>query len=477
MSGQGYAVDEDTDFQAFRKEMQLKAEDKRLQTEKQSALRIKQRRSKQKNWRQQIRRAQQYLAISTSHASSAGSMGAICSGLGDLTVTTKVIKEDATDTSLHKEGDIGSLLSDVKSFTRFISVDVEAWEFDQKLITEIGISTLDTVELLGSQPLARGNNWAAKIRSRHFRIRENGHLVNKVHVEGWPENFNFGQSEWISKKNIKQALEDCFHPPLSHLSMYPNRTCKVVLVAHDVEADMKYLAQLGFDVNRMISDCIDTSDIFKAVRRDSRQSALSNLLLEYGIAGKYLHNAGNDANYTLRVMIAIALDASKNKRTLEEWETEKQNRINAACEEARARVCTEFDGWNSSEDEDIGKPLTVPSTIVPRQGRKTPIVAKDGNRLTPKPADPRRRDGSLGEVAVQENSKTLGLPFHTISAEGQLSRNHDRGHDEVWNQRRDQNQNRSQSQQRGRDGGRGRGRGQGRGRGRGEGGYSAEATR
>lgn len=37
--------------------------------------------------------------------------------------------------------------------------------FNQKLVTEVDISTLDTVDLRGLQPRAKGNNWAAKIRS------------------------------------------------------------------------------------------------------------------------------------------------------------------------------------------------------------------------------------------------------------------------------------------------------------------------
>ena len=131
------------------------------------------------------------------------------------------------------------------------------------------------------------------------------------------------------------VLEGCFNPSRPS---YSSRTCKVILVGHDVAADMNYLTELGFDVTGMISDCIDTSDLYKALRRDGRQSALSTLLLHYGIAAKHLHNAGNDASYTLRVMIAIALYDSQNKKDADEWEIEKANRIEAACEVARAGV-------------------------------------------------------------------------------------------------------------------------------------------
>ena len=99
----------------------------------------------------------------------------------------------------------------------------------------------------------------------------------------------------------------------------------------------------------MIFDCIETSNLYKNSRRDDRQCALSTLLLQYGIATKYLHNAGNDASYTLRVMVATALDDSQKRRNAEEWEIEKCNRMGAAFKATRAKVCTEFEGWSASE--------------------------------------------------------------------------------------------------------------------------------
>ncbi len=110
-------------------------------------------------------------------------------------------------------------------------------------------------------------------------------------------------------------LEGCFNPSRPS---YSSKTRKVILVGHDIAADIKYLTKVGFDVTRTISNYINTSDLYKTSRRDGRQSALSTLLLHYGIAAKHLHNAGNDASYTLRIIVAIALDNSQNKRNAEE---------------------------------------------------------------------------------------------------------------------------------------------------------------
>ena len=455
--------DDDPCFQAFVKEMELKDEVKRRKAEEQSALKKSQRFSKQKQWRQQVKRTQQHLGLCTARTPAAGSMATVCSDLEGLTVTARVFEEGSAR-PIH--GDLKSLPYNSDTFVVFISVDVEAFEFNQKLITEIGISTLDTEDLLGLQPGAKGNNWTTKIQSHHFRIREHGHLLNKVYVDGCPDKFDFGQSEWIYKRDVISILEGCFNPSRPS---YSGRTRKVILVGHDVAADMKYLTEVGFHVTRTISDCIDTSDLYKASRRDGRPSALSTLLLHYGIAAKHLHNAGNDASYTLRVMVAIALDDSQNKKNAEEWGIEKGNRIEAACEAARAKVCTDFEGWSTSEDEDVTNFSTLSSSIDQRQSRKAPGITEGRNgsdiRSTIESANQKRPvrpkylthiDRTLTDVAVQDNpafQDVLQRPFvplYMASPEEQLDERGDGGN-------------------KGRGHGRGRGRGRGRDRSRGRG--------
>ena len=74
----------------------------------------------------------------------------------------------------------------------FVCVDVEANERNANQITEIGIATLDTRDLKSLIPGARGVNWQAKIRARHFRIKEYKHIVNTDFVSGCPDRFEFG---------------------------------------------------------------------------------------------------------------------------------------------------------------------------------------------------------------------------------------------------------------------------------------------
>lgn len=54
----------------------------------------------------------------------------------------------------------------------FISIDVEWNERQRNQITEVGISTLDTLDIAHVAPGPGGKNWQQMIRSRHIRIEE-----------------------------------------------------------------------------------------------------------------------------------------------------------------------------------------------------------------------------------------------------------------------------------------------------------------
>ena len=74
----------------------------------------------------------------------------------------------------------------------FISIDVEAFERNHNLITEIGIATLDMAEVTTISPGKGGVNWMNAIRARHFRIKEYEHLKNQEFIHGCGEHFQFG---------------------------------------------------------------------------------------------------------------------------------------------------------------------------------------------------------------------------------------------------------------------------------------------
>ncbi|KAL2359200.1 hypothetical protein RJZ56_007960 [Blastomyces dermatitidis] len=253
----------------------------------------------------------------------------------------------------------------------FVCVDVEANEKIHHQITEIGVSTLDTLDLAGIPPGEGGSNWTAKIHSRHFRISEYANVVNKEYVSGCPDSFEFGESEWISISKAADIVDMCFQPPYSaHVPWFPQdlidaksgntnggekdtqegirqpsfsdtepfcdidsipenntRPRNLIFVGHNAETDIAYLRKLGCksfiklstttadtprppDNNTELPnfiDTLDTSILFRVLMRQTEPTSLGKILVDLGITGWNLHNGGNDARYTMEAMIGITL--------------------------------------------------------------------------------------------------------------------------------------------------------------------------
>lgn len=87
------------------------------------------------------------------------------------------------------------------------------------------------------------------------------------------------------------------------------KTRPVVLVFHDSGQDLKYLKALGIDVFKTqdIIDIADTRDMCQYIDRTRNPTKLATVLSGLGLQYRYLHNAGNDAVYTLQVMIGLAI--------------------------------------------------------------------------------------------------------------------------------------------------------------------------
>ncbi len=199
----------------------------------------------------------------------------------------------------------------------FVCVDVEAYERNQKKITEIGIATLDTLDLANIAPNKRGSGWMNLIRCRHFRIVENSHLHNTEFINGCASRFDFGTSEWISILEAPQVVAACFRPPYSAPRRYtphptdsrdvprygsdiqpqddrgPKRN--IVLLGHDTSQDIEYMRRLGYDVHNLsnLIDTVDTSVLFRAYKHEMNPRNLGRVLLDLDIDGWNLHNAVN----------------------------------------------------------------------------------------------------------------------------------------------------------------------------------------
>ncbi|KAL8706921.1 MAG: hypothetical protein Q9201_000081 [Fulgogasparrea decipioides] len=247
----------------------------------------------------------------------------------------------------------------------FICVDVEAYEKEPRPITEIGISTLDTNDLVGLPPGERGMAWMKKIHSRHFRIQETSHLHNTDFVAGCADRFEpeFGVSEWILMKEAPQVIASCFRPPYSSRLDPIDDTSNVsdredhgpkrqlILVGHDIKMDIDYLRKLGYDVSNLsnIIEALDTADLWRAWKHEQNPTKLGSILLELELVGWNLHNAGNDAAYTLQCLLGIAISARTSPRNPNS--SQLTNRTQALEREARDRAKEEADEWAAADQE------------------------------------------------------------------------------------------------------------------------------
>ncbi|RMY15246.1 hypothetical protein D0867_06888 [Hortaea werneckii] len=230
----------------------------------------------------------------------------------------------------------------------FVCIDCEAFEHNHSKITEIGVAVLDTREtsqLNSSSPLPA---WFEKIKYAHYRPVEYARLRNKTFIQGCPEQFNFGPSTWVKLADMRQILCNIFADPTeleraadfsipttttttttTTTSCSPNephprsppsdRSRNIIFVAHGAGNDTTYLRHLSFDLSQpqdtaagspVAPKTLDTQKLSGSTKK--HPLSLHRLCLCLRLQPINLHNAGNDAGYTLQALIALTLNETKN---------------------------------------------------------------------------------------------------------------------------------------------------------------------
>ena len=201
----------------------------------------------------------------------------------------------------------------------FICIDIEAYERDSRKLTEVGISTLDTLDIVKTPPGEGGVQWTRHMRCRHFRIADYAHLTNKEFVSSCPDDFReaFGTSEWISVNEVPQVVAACFRAPYSAPGQYTRHPSKlsdcprygskiepivdaenwpkrnIILVGHEIKSDVSYLRSIGYDLSNLgnVLEAVDTIDIWRAWKHEQQAPKLGSILLELELDNWHLHNA------------------------------------------------------------------------------------------------------------------------------------------------------------------------------------------
>lgn len=84
---------------------------------------------------------------------------------------------------------------------------------------------------------------------------------------------------------------------------------EVVFVGHDVKQDIQHLNSLDFDVYKMenLLEIVDNQKLHQHRSKFDNGQSLCTVLAGLKIPSQFLHNAGNDAVYTLQSLLRLAV--------------------------------------------------------------------------------------------------------------------------------------------------------------------------
>ncbi|KAK4196482.1 putative exonuclease [Triangularia verruculosa] len=231
---------------------------------------------------------------------------------------------------------------------RFVAIDLEAWEQNLDVITEVGIAILDTSDLKNSTPGKNGRNWFDAIKARHIHVAENRCFENYRYVQSCPENFDFGQTELIFGHDVPNIMR----------SIINNSPHPVVLVFHESKADIKFLKTINYNIYeaKNVIELVDTKYLHQYAIRSGNQPSVGTVCDYLEIHTKNLHNAGNDAVYTLQAMIGLAV--KQREESLKRARGEGSQAAQIRQHHVPFAEMDEKEGWTSSgEDSDGGPPV------------------------------------------------------------------------------------------------------------------------
>ncbi|KAH7234687.1 uncharacterized protein BKA55DRAFT_521707 [Fusarium redolens] len=178
--------------------------------------------------------------------------------------------------------------SDIKNL-RFLRIDVDHLRVENCVIqrVEIGVSFLkaQALQLLHGKSTQGGNLASHVIKSHHWVFGP------KVVFSGRSYHFLFGNARPIKINDLGTELERFTRKPY-------------VLVVHGAKQELSLLERLNIKLEPVF--ILDTVKAAQFPLQLWYRNSLKKLLEEFEIPYSQLHLAGNDAHFTLRVLLMIA---------------------------------------------------------------------------------------------------------------------------------------------------------------------------
>jgi hypothetical protein len=173
-----------------------------------------------------------------------------------------------------------------------------------------GVSVLDSRSLKNVDPGEDGKPWFNLMKHLHLRPIEHKKLINRRFVKGCPDHFGFGESVFVKLGDAGRIIDRVFsdpsriHEACNFDSEISDVTPSIMLIGHDLKNDTEYLKKINF-TPKHVAGKIDTQHLARISKKSP--PGLSKLLKALLIDAKHLHNAGNDAAYTLQALIGVAV--------------------------------------------------------------------------------------------------------------------------------------------------------------------------
>ncbi|KHN94480.1 Polynucleotidyl transferase [Metarhizium album ARSEF 1941] len=125
-------------------------------------------------------------------------------------------------------------------------------------------------------------------------------------VTGSPKYYRKAMLKFLFRKPVWIKLDEV----LDQIKALIPTDRNVILVGHDIRHEVHVLSNIGFNLQGL--QCLDTFRITGQVLPHFSLT-LGELLTELGCPYSWLHNGGNDANFTLRALLLLGIKASQDQ--------------------------------------------------------------------------------------------------------------------------------------------------------------------
>lgn len=181
----------------------------------------------------------------------------------------------------------------------FIAIDFEGHEETPGTVTEVGIAVYNPRELRGMM--------MPFIELKHIIVLDHEHLRNGKYVPDHRNNFNGDVSLVVGGDHVQKAIREIIanysepnYASISEALIPGNGVC---LVGHGLDNDLEWLDRMGVRIKPTCT--IDTQKVLGWTHGKKGLSLRNSLdLVRQPYA--FLHNAGNDAYYTMVLCLCLA---------------------------------------------------------------------------------------------------------------------------------------------------------------------------